>query len=435
MNLQFNRNRRRDGGALVFTVLTVAVLCFLMASYLSLVGATNQSSFRSLAWNSAIPVVEAGIEEALAHLNKNGSVSLIADGWTQDSSGYSKRLQLGDAETYSQTHISLNTPRVIQAQGFVRVPLSAWNYVSRKVEVNTRLDSLFTKALASKSQVDLHGNNLRVDSFNSVNPSFSTGGLYDPYKSEQKGDIAATAGLVNSQNIGSAEVYGNIATGPGGTVALGTQGLMTGTVTDDMNVTFPDVERPFATAPSPSFGMFTPPSGHDHDRNGSGGGYTLVLSSGDWQINGNLSMSGSYGHILVTGNARLLVTGDVNLTSTAAIEIATNATLKLYVGGATAILGGTGIVNDGGNASQFQYYGLPTNTRVDYQGTTPFTGVIYAPNADLTLGNGGSNTYEFVGAATTKSTTLNGHHNMHYDENLSHSAPFRGYVAVSWNEI
>jgi hypothetical protein len=105
------------------------------------------------------------------------------------------------------------------------------------------------------------------------------------------------------------------------------------------------------------------------------------------------------------------------------------------VAGPSTTLGGLGIINDGGNATQFQYYGLPTNTRVEYRGTTAFTGVIYAPGAEVTLGDGGQNTYEFVGAATARSIILNGHHNLHFDTSLGRGAPFRGYVAVSWNEI
>lgn len=446
MKLHLYRGRGRDGGALVFTLLIMSVLCFLMASYLSLVGATNQSGFRSLAWNNAIPVVEGGIEEALAHLNKNGQTSLVADGWVQDASGFTKRLQLGTDETYCQTHISLASPPVIQAQGFVRLPLSAYTYLSRKVEVNTRLDSLFSKALATKSQVELRGNNLRTDSFDSSDPTASTGGLYDATKAGQNGDIAANAGVLNSQNVGSAEINGSVATGPGGTVALGAQGLVTGTVTDTMNTAFPDVEAPFTSAPSPNLngsasGVTTTvittggTTVTTTVNNGGGGGSTIVIPSGNWLINGDLNPGGGSTRILITGNAQVLVTGNVNLSGSTAIEIATNATLKLYVAGPSTSLGGLGVINDSGNASQFQYYGLPTNTHVEYRGTTGFTGVIYAPGADVTLGDGGKTTYEFVGAATANSITLNGHHNFHFDTSLGHGAPFRGYVAVSWNEI
>jgi len=47
-----------------------------------------------------------------------------------------------------------------------------------------------------------------------------------------------------------------------------------------------------------------------------------------------------------------------------------------------------------------------------------FVGAIWAPQADFTLGGGGNNTYDFIGAVVTRSVKLNGHFNFHFDENL-----------------
>ena len=57
----------------------------------------------------------------------------------------------------------------------------------------------------------------------------------------------------------------------------------------------------------------------------------------------------------------------------------------------------------------------------------------------LVLGNanlgGGAQVYDFVGASVTRSVTLNGHYNFHYDEQLEKSGPMRVLVVTSWNEI
>jgi choice-of-anchor A domain-containing protein len=89
---------------------------------------------------------------------------------------------------------------------------------------------------------------------------------------------------------------------------------------------------------------------------------------------------------------------------------------------------------DSGRARNFWYYGLPGVTSITYGGTSSFVGVIYAPEADLTL-NGGGNNNGLIGASITRSITMNGHYNFHFDEDLLSSGPSRGYVVTSWKEL
>jgi len=86
-------------------------------------------------------------------------------------------------------------------------------------------------------------------------------------------------------------------------------------------------------------------------------------------------------------------------------------------------------------ALHFQYYGLPTNEYINMVGNADFTGVIYAPNAQLKLGGSGKDEYDLVGATVTETVTLNGHMNFHYDEALTEWGPDLGYVVTAWNEI
>src|SRR5713226_1613383 len=52
-----------NGSVLLVTMFICAILGFTMASYLLLIQSTLQASYRSDAWNSAMPIAEAGIEE------------------------------------------------------------------------------------------------------------------------------------------------------------------------------------------------------------------------------------------------------------------------------------------------------------------------------------------------------------------------------------
>jgi hypothetical protein len=424
---------RRHGSALLITLVVASVVGFTLASYLTLVSSQNKTTMRSLSWNNAMPVIEAGIEEALTHVNKRLMNDMVTDGWALAASGYTKSRTLGDG--YYQVLITATNPPIILSTGYVRVPLGT-NYLARAVRVTTKYDALFAKGMVAKGQIDLLGNNIMTDSFDSSDPNYSTAGRYDPAKAKDNGDVATNSAMIDSLNVWNADLYGHVATGPGGTVKIGpngavgskawidggNHGIQPGWATDDMNVSFPDVSPPF------SGGAMTPGSG-----NTGGTNYTYLLGSGNYQMS-SLSMSGN-SKMGVAGDAVLYVTGNVSVTGNAFIYIKPGASLKLYVSGSTASLAGGGVINANANALSFQYLGLPSNTSLSFSGNAQFTGTIYAPNADFTLGGGGNNTYDFVGASISKTVKMNGHFNFHYDEALGKNGPSRGFIVTSWNEI
>jgi hypothetical protein len=450
------RSRSQRGNTLVITVIATGVIGFVLVAYLSLVRSQNINAARSQVWNSCMPIVEAGLEEALTHLNAHGESNLVCDGWAQYNQVYWLKRTVGDG--YYVTTISnwvagmSNQGPVIECRGYSPLPAmtaalpgpmlasvantSGRSYLVRAVRLTTRLDALFVKGLVAKDKIDLMGFNIDTDSFDSSNPLYNTGGLYDAAKNRDNGDIATNSSLTNSLNVGNAKVRGRVATGPNGSVAIGpvgsvgskawvnggTKGIQPGYRKDDMNVDFKDVKPPFGG------GAFTP-SGGTVD----GVTYKYVLNSGNYQL-ADLKLSGSDG-LLVTSNAVLYVTDDLSIIGNGYIQVAPGASLKLYVAAGTASLGGNGMVNQTGNATNVFLYGLPSNTRLDYTGNSAFVGVIYAPNADLQLGGGGSTPYDFVGAGIARTIKMNGHFNFHYDEALGKYGPMRGFIVTSWNEM
>src|SRR5436189_6433925 len=87
---------RQNRGSAYMTVFVVMILFgAMLAAYLKLVAGQNQLTMRSQTWNRSVAVLEAGIEEAIAHLNKNAAadltgtfnVNLTADGWAERSGG------------------------------------------------------------------------------------------------------------------------------------------------------------------------------------------------------------------------------------------------------------------------------------------------------------------------------------------------------------
>ena len=110
------------------------------------------------------------------------------------------------------------------------------------------------------------------------------------------------------------------------------------------------------------------------------------------------------------------------------------ASLKLYVNGSVRLFG-NGILNLNTDALHFAVYGMPNCTSIDFGGNAAFTGTVYAPNAHVQMGGGGSNTYDTVGAITARSVGLNGHFNFHYDEMLGRVTGPDLYKIASWNEM
>ena len=425
---------RHQGNVLLVLLVTVGIICVALASYLNLVSNQNLSTMRSTQWNSGIAVAEAGIEEALTHLYWS-SADRATNGWTLTGGYYVKERNLGDARFVASIS-SASSPEII-SKAYVRVPFGT-NFIDppRTIRVMTTNDALFAKGMVAKGQIDLSGNNIRTDSFDSTDPNYSTSGQYDPAKTKDNGDVATNSTVIDSLDVWNAEIYGKASTGPGGTVVVGPNGsvgskawhqagnagIEPGWSSDDMNVSFPDVQPPFAG------GSSTPSSGSYGGTN-----YTYVLTDGNWKLD-SLSLSGQ-NKVLVLGQAILYVTGDVSLSGNSYIYVSTNSSFRFYVGGPTASIGGNGVMNTPGNATNFYYYGLPSNTSLSFSGNAAFTGAIYAPSAAFTLGGGGKSMYDFVGASVTASVKMNGHFKFHYDENLGKNGPRRGFTITSWNEI
>jgi Putative Ice-binding-like adhesive domain len=456
------RNFALAGNILLVSLVITGIIGFLVVSYLKLIHQQGAFTMRSQVWDSCMPVVEAGIEETMAHLNDLSGSNLVTDGWETDliNGGVSKKRIMGDGYFIANiTYTNLQQP-VITSSGFLPAPVTIASaselvsvpfasitlpsmqgiptgYISRTVRVLAQKQPFFAKGIVAKHTIDLNGNDILSDSFDSSDSSYSgPGGSYDPTKNKDNGDIATNSGISNPLNAGNANIMGRLSTGPGGGISIGpngsvgskawvtamTPGIESGYSADDMNVGFMDVQRPFTG------GAFTPTSGVFNGQN-----YTYVLNSGNYQLM-TLSMSGSQ-KMVVTGNAVLYVPGNINLSGKAFIEVAPGANLKLYVGGTTASISGNGIVNNNTMADSFTYFGLPSNQSLNLSGNGQFTGAIYAPNADLTLNGGGNNTVDFIGASVVKSVLFNGHFNFHYDEALGNFGPTTSYTIVSWNEI
>jgi Tfp pilus assembly protein PilX len=437
MKTQKRNRRTSDSGSALFITLVIAgVIALTLGAYLTWASTQNKMAVRSQSWNGAMPAAEAGLEEALMQLHESGTTNLSANSWTLTNGWYYKKNYV-DNRAFYDVNIQNASPPVIIATGYLPVPLSTSSYVKRRVRVTTVGGTAGQAGVISKGSIYMSGNNVTVDSFVSTNASFSTSNRWDATKARDKGDIITMAHDVTVKSkttyaldVGDADVKGHVHVIPGATVNMtgsgsvgdsawvnaGTVGIESGWSSTDANMGIDDNQPP----PGP---FFSPPA----------------VIAGKVPYNLTFATSGSYqmsslsGKVLIQGNVTLYVTGDVNIGSGEFIELAPGATLDLYVGGA-AKFAGQGVVNDGGLANSFHYYGLPTNTSVDYGGNSAFYGIINAPEADIKLSGGGGLDMDFSGAMVVNSLYINGHYHIHYDE-ASPPIKARPLVIASWTEI
>lgn len=438
MTTCLNRERKVQGSVLLIAMGVTFVLGLGLASYLTLTRTQHVSVVRSQAWNAAMGLAEAGVEEAMAQLNPGAQVFVTnnnqiidrgVNGWSLLSDGMYHAPRRALSQGYYDVAMTPDKFPVIYATGYVTIPALSTT-VSRAIRATTANNSLFRGAMVAIDTIDFKGNGVETDSFDSTDPNYNTGGLYDKAKRKAGGDVASTEGIINVQN---ANIMGTLYTGPDGSYKVGNGsvgdvawvvgkniGLQDGHYKNDFNLDIPPILPPYETAIPPD-NQGTTNTWYLLDRD-----YMVTDSKGAEFMTGKT--------IFVAGNARVYVTGNFIMHGGSSIIIAPGASLELYVGGAETTIT---TLNNAGNCASFSYFGLPGNTSVSVSGNNLILGTIYAPSAFLKLSGSGAPTIpiDFQGACVVQTIQMNGHFNYHFDENLRKSAPVGLYQLTSWREI
>jgi hypothetical protein len=457
MKTQILSKARQQGNVLLASLIISAIMGVTLASYLIMTQSQHRSVVRSQVWNTSMVLTEAGVEDGLAMINKyNGNFgnlhlwtnNVSSENWSAlGNNTYHARRYVsvdGWGTNYYDVYITnVNNRPVVTASGVASwnpaiaatpmaffasagdtTPSTGGRLAKRTVSVMTRPDPLFAVAMAAISTIDMNGNGITTDSFDSFDPNHSVNGLY-PYGQismvKSNGDVCTLATIIDSISVGNANINGMAKTGPNGTVEVGPSGYVSGGVDDDFNVKFPDVTLPsgtwipVSTIPITIDGISYP---------------NKIVSNGDYLLTG---LSSSL-YIASNVTCRIRISGNVNLTGNDEIKIDNGASVKLYMQGSSFKVSGNGFVNDNGNAASLYYFGLPSNSAIVFGGNGGFVGAIYAPQAAFSLGGGGNDKKDFIGASVTKSVKMNGHFNFHYDEYLRTIGPGRGYIPIAWAE-
>ena len=89
------RTAGESGNSLLIVMITIGLLIAALGTYLALTSQENKTVMRSMCWNNALPLAEAGIEEAMSHLARNTNGYAI-DGWAANGTNFSKQRSLGN---------------------------------------------------------------------------------------------------------------------------------------------------------------------------------------------------------------------------------------------------------------------------------------------------------------------------------------------------
>jgi len=439
---------RRSGGVLIITLILASILGLTLGSYLYWVRTQNLLVTESQTWNSALALAEAGIEEGMAQINILSGTDYAANFQSSAANNFGslgatipgaygpKPNTLANG-SYSviiipPTNTSLTLGPTIIATGYTQVPIVS-RPIARTIQVTTSIKPLLNSTMVAISNVTLVGTKLTVDSYDSTDPNHSTNGLYNAATRLAGGDVASLFGVINFQN---ATIYGHLETGPNGSYSVNSgtagdlnwtgPGVESGWWLQDFNMDVPDIQPPF------TFGLSIPLPVSGNGTN------TYTLTNGSYYVNGDLTF-GNNELLYISGNAALYVTGSFKMKNNnqTFLQVAPGGSLKLYVGSTAGPATTIALtqVNNQGMADTLAVYGLPTTTSVSWNGNATFVGTVYAPEAAFSLGGGGNSTFDFSGAVTAYTISLNGHFNFHYDQKLKRLGPSSGFTVTSWREL
>jgi len=440
------------GSVLLSAAVSAGVLAILVAGFLAYLSSEFNLNNRAHGWNQAFHLAESAAEIGVAEYNYQYSVGgsgvgfQSANGWSGSSGTYTKTISnLTDTAgnvvgTLKVTASGIGTANPqFRGEGTVTSSNFGGQNLSRAVSVTlANSSSLFPYGLVSKTSISL-ANSFTIDSYDSSDPAKSTNGQYDSAKKQANGNIATLAtGSSAVSMANSADIYGTIATGPGGSLTMvnspkvgpsfssqattPSQAESDGWLTHAFTSPPPDMSVPTALTTASNLGTIS--------LTGVG---TMTISSGDYRINSLSAANSSV--ITVSGNVRLYVLGNVSVQNSAMINLPAGSSLTVYVGGSTVNISGAGVVNTaaGSRSINNQWFGLPTMNTGTIANSGVFNGTFYAPSAKVTV----ANSAVISGSLVASNTVFSNAGGIHFDESLKGSGGGAGttYNVVAWQEL
>ena len=303
--------------------------------------------------------------------------------------------------------------------------------------------------------ININGNNVTLDSFDSSDPNHSIWqtamnyhgmpyGLYsdtlsyvsNSFPSHTANALMATDGSII--NVGNANIYGYVATAPGGAVDIaangsvgdlnwvyiGNSGVEPGHAYG-MNQVFYSKNLPIPTN-SAQTNWWPVPVPRGGSTNIGGVSYPLYITN---KLNqGNSYAYYSMGQLnqniyINASNVVLYLTNGWSYSLNNTFMLNSNADVQIYTSGNISTVGNAVVDNVANYAKALSIYDVAgySNLVFSFAGNGIGTGYIYAPSSRVSFAGGGSSAYGFVGGIFCNILTINGHFNFHFDTALVES--------------
>jgi len=407
-----NQRSKRKSGSVLVLVLLVVLISFIIGTGLLALGTQSRVvSINQVQDMMARSAADAGLEHAVQEINN----AVVAKTWSTSVVPYASNAAL----PYSNSIYSVKTAYDAM-DGYTIVSVGTDRTRTRTINATLRLKGLFENAIQCRDSIVLKSGTV-VDTIDSTISM-------DPADCDEKT-------VIGTNSIGDDKVILNSGVVVDGDVVVGVGGD-TSTVIKDLGGTY-DKSYPLST--SVEFPQVSPPSLFGPDTSiAIKKGEMTIGPGGDFPANGRFSgiKLSNATTLRVVGDCTLYVTGDVDMgqSSEIILDASKNAKLTIYVDGDWASDNNAGINNETSTPSTFKLYGTgPVGQEIDIKAKGEFYGVIYAPDADLTVFSGGN----IYGSFVTNNFELKNPAEFLYDASLRTITVYdegARFVVSRWNE-
>jgi hypothetical protein len=402
---------RKPGSVLVLVLLVVLVSFIIGTGLLALGTQSRVASINQVQDMMARSAADAGIERAVQEINN----AVIAKTWSASVAPAVSNAAL----PYADSVYSVNTA-YDGTDGYTVVSVGTDRNRTRTVSATLRLRGLFENAIQCRDNIILKAGTV-IDTIDSTIS-------LDPADCDEKA-------IIGTNSIDPDSVILNNGVVVNGDVVVGVGGD-TSTVIKDMGAT---IDRSYALSSSVEFPPVSAPTLFGPDTAiGVKTGEQTIGPGGDYPATGrfsNISMKNGT-TLRVIGDCTLYITGDVNMgqSSEIILDADKNAKLTIYLDGDWASDNNSGINNQTNSPSTFKLYGTgPAGQAIDIKAKGEFYGVIYAPDANLTMFSGGN----IYGSFVTNNFELKNPAQFFYDASLKTISVYEEgarFVVSRWTE-
>jgi len=403
--------RKKSGSILVLVLLVVLVSLITGTGLLALGTQSRVASINQVQGMMSRSAADAGLERAVQEINN----AVLAKTWSDTVLPTTSDATL----PYSESIYSVAT-QYDTTGGYTIASVGTNRSRTHTVNATLRLRGLFENAIQCRDSITLKAGTVigTIDSDISLDPDDCDDKAIIGTNSTEPDSVILNNGVI---------VEGDVVVGVGGDTATVIKDL--GATTDDRYSLSTSVEFPPVSPPS----LFGPDSAISIKK-----GEMTIGPGGDFPANGRFSgVSMKNGTTLrVIGDCTLYITGDVGMgqSSEIILDNSANAKLTIYLDGDWVSDNNSGINNETEKPSTFKLYGTgPFGQEIDIKAKGEFYGVIYAPDADLTMFSGGN----IYGSFVTNNFELKNPASFLYDVSLKTITVFdegARFVINRWNE-